>query len=161
METNKETQVFSKTTLCCRKKINRFFSLLIYAIILGLFSSCDVSEEKIIGTWEQDMQESSVGSTQYVAVKFNADHTGEMVVYSSQSGLGGYERGAIAEFDWSVDGYLVVIEGTYYDCETYEAENFTTKFRYKDSKLVCEDILPGLHVNLASPYRSQCVLTKK
>ena len=111
-------------------------------LISLLFSSCSVSEDKIVGQWGQHCSPSEMAHEQLVVVHFNGDHTGKMITYSRSLGI---EQAAYCEFKWEVDGYMVNLTGTSYDDEN--TESFSTKFRYTDGKLKSEFIIPGIFVN--------------
>lgn len=130
--------------------------LSVYLILSMLFvvTGCNVDENDIIGTWKGELSDRY--KEQYVLAKLYVDHTGEMIVYSHDPNFG--EKGAVCTFNWSIDGYLINFDGTYVD-ENACNNDFCTKFRFKDGKLVCEGYLPGGLFNFAS--NSGCSLIKQ
>lgn len=127
------------------------------AFVMCLLSSCSVSEDKIIGTWGGYYCLDEYGNGEVVAVTFESDHTGKMIVSSKTANIG--VNAALCVFHWEIDDYMVKLSGEYNDGD--EDKSFSVQFRYKDGRLECKDYLPGGYFNGAISYQHTCTLTKR
>lgn len=117
------------------KKILLLFTILSFVFFI---SSCNVDEDKIVGSWKGEYLINNTPK-ELVVIEFSNDHTGKMASYSSN--MAGYEAVTACEFKWSIDGYMIKIEGTATEVDKYgnieDIKQFK-QFRYKEGKLIDE-----------------------